>query len=200
MNARSGLLKNRTKMVIASVAGTAVLGAGIASATVALSTPDASSKPAMQPAGQPPAQPQGVAPKGALFTGTTTASYFWDDGSGRAGDTGMPAIGKPMQKGLAASPSWPLGTEGYVTYLGKEAKFFVGDRGPGEPSDRGVMLDLDAKTFAELTDGNFDHASLTVKDNGGKGHINISYKITKWGEGTGRKGAPAPFSARAWND
>ncbi|WP_214107231.1 hypothetical protein [Acrocarpospora catenulata] len=197
MNAISGL-RNRTKLVVASLAGTAVLGAGIASATVALSTPDVSSIPAVQPPALP--APQGAVPEGALFTGTTTASYFWDDGSGRAGDTGMPAIGKPMQKGLAASPSWPLGTEGYVTYLGKEAKFFVGDRGPGEPSERGVMLDLDAKTFAELTNGDFDHGSLTVKNNGGKGHINISYKITKWGEGTGRKGAPAPFSARAWND
>src|SRR5690606_2149417 len=57
-----------------------------------------------------------------LLVGTTKASYFWDDGSGRQGDTGLPASGKPMQKGLFASPSWPLGTEGYVIYKGKKAK------------------------------------------------------------------------------
>ncbi|GIH28611.1 hypothetical protein Aph01nite_69210 [Acrocarpospora phusangensis] len=136
----------------------------------------------------------------ALHLGKTTASYFWDDASGRAGDTGMPAIGKPMQRGLAASPSWPLGTEGYVTYKGKTAKFFIGDRGPGKPSDHGVMLDLDAKTFADLTKGVFDPDTLTVKDNGGAGHIQITYKITKWGPGVGKKGAPEPFSTGAWND
>ncbi|RJL20553.1 hypothetical protein D5H75_39290, partial [Bailinhaonella thermotolerans] len=65
----------------------------------------------------------------ALLTGSTKGSYFWDDASGRAGDTGIPAIGKPMQKGLFSSPSWPLGTEGYITYQGKKADFFIGDRG-----------------------------------------------------------------------
>src|SRR5688500_19052676 len=38
--------------------------------------------------------------KRSLVTGRTTASYFWDDGSGVRGDTGAPASGKPMQKGM----------------------------------------------------------------------------------------------------
>ncbi|WP_242454297.1 hypothetical protein [Bailinhaonella thermotolerans] len=133
----------------------------------------------------------------ALLTGSTKASYFWDDASGRAGDTGMPAIGKPMQKGLFSSPSWPLGTEGYVTYKGKKAEFFIGDRGPGEPSDRGVMLDIDAKTFADLAGGEFNPDTLMV-DGAGTGHINVSYTITKWGPGKGTKGEPKPFSTGAW--
>jgi hypothetical protein len=133
-----------------------------------------------------------------LLNGSTTASYFWDDASGRAGDTGMPASGKPMQKGLAASPSWPLGTEGYVTYKGKKAKFFVGDRGPGNPSNQGIMLDLDAKTFAALTGGRFNPSSLMVTGNGGKGHIDIKYTITKWGPGLGKKNYPVAFSTGAW--
>ncbi|GII04348.1 hypothetical protein [Planobispora takensis] len=133
-----------------------------------------------------------------MLKGSTTASYFWDDGSGRAGDTGLPASGKPMQKGLAASPSWPLLTEGYVLYNGRKAPFFVGDRGPGEPSDRGVMLDLDAKTFAELTGGTFNADTLNVDDNGGKGHIKVTYVITEWGPGAGRKNHPVPFSSGAY--
>ncbi|MCK2216200.1 hypothetical protein MF672_020695 [Actinomadura sp. ATCC 31491] len=133
-----------------------------------------------------------------LLTGSTTASYFWDDSSGRAGDTGLPAAGKPMQKGLAASPSWPLMTEGYVMYQGKKLPFFVGDRGPGEPSDRGVMLDLDAKTFAELTGGKFNPDTLGVDGVSGEGHIKIKYVITKWGDGVGRKSHPVAFSTGAW--
>nr|WP_229799140.1 hypothetical protein [Planomonospora parontospora] len=134
-----------------------------------------------------------------MLTGSTTASYFWDDGSGRAGDTGLPASGKPMQKGLAASPSWPLLTEGYVLYQGKKAPFFVGDRGPGEPSNRGIMLDLDAKTFADLTGGTFNPGTLMIDGNGGKGHIKVDYVITKWGSGVGKKNKPVPFSTRAWS-
>nr|WP_260408302.1 hypothetical protein [Planomonospora venezuelensis] len=134
-----------------------------------------------------------------MLKGSTTASYFWDDGSGRAGDTGLPASGKPMQKGMAASPSWPLLTEGYVLYKGRKAPFFVGDRGPGEPSGRGIMLDLDAKTFADLTGGTFDPRTLTVRGNGGLGHIKVRYVITKWGPGAGRKNHPVPFSTRAWS-
>ncbi|MFI9592418.1 hypothetical protein [Nonomuraea sp. NPDC052265] len=133
-----------------------------------------------------------------LLKGSTKASYFWDDSSGRAGDTGLPASGKPMQKGLAASPSWPLMTEGYVTYNGKKMPFFVGDRGPGEPSSRGVMLDLDAKTFAELTGGTFNPDTLGVDGNGGEGHIKIDYVITKWGDGKGKKNYPVAFSSGAW--
>ncbi|MGI5287566.1 hypothetical protein ACQEVF_30100 [Nonomuraea polychroma] len=134
-----------------------------------------------------------------LLKGSTTASYFWDDGSGRAGDTGMPASGKPMQKGLAASPSWPLLTEGYVIYQGKKLPFFVGDRGPGTPSNRGIMLDLDAKTFAELTGGTFNPDTLHVDGVGGQGHIDIDYVITKWGPGVGKKNHPVPFSTGAWS-
>ncbi|WP_188191789.1 hypothetical protein [Nonomuraea sp. SYSU D8015] len=135
-----------------------------------------------------------------LLKGSTTASYFWDDGSGRAGDTGMPASGKPMQKGLAASPSWPLLTEGYVIYKGKKLPFFVGDRGPGAPSNRGIMLDLDAKTFAELTGGTFNPDTLGVDGIGGQGHIEVDYVITKWGEGVGKKNHPVPFSTGAWSE
>ncbi|MDA0636494.1 hypothetical protein OUY22_24020 [Nonomuraea sp. MCN248] len=133
-----------------------------------------------------------------LLKGDTTASYFWDDGSGRAGDTGLPASGKPMQKGMAASPSWPLLTEGYVLYNGKKAPFFVGDRGPGTPSNRGIMLDLDGKTFADLTGGTFNPRTLMVDGNGGKGHIKVEYVITKWGDGVGLKNHPVAFSTGAW--
>ena len=135
-----------------------------------------------------------------LLVGTTKASYFWDDGSGRQGDTGLPASGKPMQKGLFASPSWPLGTEGYVIYKGKKAKFFIGDRGPGVPSSHGVMLDIDGKTFAELTGGTWNPNTLTVQGNGGLGHINVSYVITKWGDGPGRRGKPVPFATGAYRE
>ncbi|MBX6382957.1 MAG: hypothetical protein IRZ07_08260 [Microbispora sp.] len=131
-----------------------------------------------------------------LFQGSTTGSYFWDDSSGRQGDTGLPAIGKPMQKGLFASPSWPLGTEGYIFYKGRRAKFFIGDRGPGIPSDRGVMLDIDGQTFAELTGAKWNEDTLTVS--GDLGHIPIQYVITKWGDGPGLRGEPVPFSSGAW--
>ncbi len=134
-----------------------------------------------------------------LLKGTTTASYFWDDSSGRAGDTGLPASGKPMQKGMAASPSWPLMTEGYVVYNGKKMPFFVGDRGPGAPSNKGIMLDLDSKSFAELTGGTFNPRTLMVDNNGGKGHIKVEYVITKWGKGVGKKNHPVAFSTGAWS-
>ncbi|MEU6713621.1 hypothetical protein ABZ897_19265 [Nonomuraea sp. NPDC046802] len=134
----------------------------------------------------------------AMLMGTTTASYFWDDSSGRAGDTGLPAAGKPMQKGLVASPSWPLMTEGYVMYQGKKLPFFVGDRGPGDPSSRGVMLDLDAKTFAELTGGSFNAHTLGVDGVGGNGHIKVDYVVTKWGDGVGKKNYPVSYSSGAW--
>ncbi|WP_245691154.1 hypothetical protein [Sinosporangium album] len=129
-----------------------------------------------------------------LLQGSTKASYFWDDSSGRNGDTGLPASGKPMQKGMFASPSWPLGTEGYVVYKGQKAPFFIGDRGPGNPSNYGVMLDIDAKTFADLTGGRFNAGSLTVSGNGGLGHINVEYVVTKWGDGYGKKNHPVAFS------
>ncbi|MFG1863738.1 hypothetical protein [Microbispora bryophytorum] len=133
-----------------------------------------------------------------LYTGKTTASYFWDDGSGVNGDTGAPASGEPMQEGLAASPSWPMGTKGYVVYKGKKADFFIGDRGPGVPSSSGVMLDLDGKTFADLTGGKWDTGSLSVEDAGGLGHIPVKYVITQWGKGRGKTGEPKPFSTGAY--
>ncbi|MFI6479197.1 hypothetical protein ACIBH1_14785 [Nonomuraea sp. NPDC050663] len=136
--------------------------------------------------------------KQMLLKGSTTASYYWDDGSGRNGDTGLPASGHPMQKGLAASPSWPLMTEGYVIYKGKKAPFFVGDRGPGTPSNRGIMLDLDAKTFAYLMGGSFNTSSLTVSGVGGQGHAKVEYVITKWGNGSGKKNHPVAFSTGAY--
>nr|WP_260614929.1 hypothetical protein [Microbispora sp. KK1-11] len=133
-----------------------------------------------------------------MYAGKTTASYFWDDGSGVNGDTGAPASGKPMQEGLAASPSWPMGTKGYVVYKGKKADFFIGDRGPGVPSSSGVMLDLDGKTFADLTGGTWNTDSLTVEDAGGLGHIPVKVVVTQWGKGLGKTGAPKPFSTGAY--
>ncbi len=146
--------------------------------------------PARQPSLAIPAHEE------VLLQGSTTGSYFWDDSSGRQGDTGLPAIGKPMQQGMFASPSWPLGTEGYIFYKGKKAKFFIGDRGPGVPSDSGVMLDIDGKTFAELTGTTWNENTLTVS--GDLGHIPIQYVVTKWGDGPGMRGEPVPFSSGAW--
>ncbi|GAA2878529.1 hypothetical protein GCM10010517_40580 [Streptosporangium fragile] len=182
---------HKNRLAAALLVGASVLTAtGVASALPASATPAARTAPG---ADKPDAASQTV-----LLTGSTTASYFWDDSSGRAGDTGLPASGKPMQKGMAASPSWPLFTEGYVIYKGKKAKFFVGDRGPGEPSSRGVMLDLDAKTFADLTGGTFNPNTLMVNGNGGMGHIKVQYVITKWGDGVGKKNHPVAFSTGAW--
>lgn len=124
--------------------------------------------------------------------GEFTATYFWDDASGVNGDTGMPAGGKPMQKGLFSSPSWPLGTEGYIVYEGEEYEFFIGDRGPGEPShDCDVLLDIDGKTFAEMTGQSWNDSDYTVS--GGNGHAEVEYYITEWGDGNGTEGAPHPF-------
>src|SRR5690606_6986288 len=125
--------------------------------------------------------------------GEVKASYFWDDGSGINGDTGAPAGGEPMQKGLAASPSWLLGTKGYVVYGGKKADFFIGDRGPGDPAENcNVLLDVDGTTFAELTGESWNDSSYTVS--GGNGHIDVEYVLTEWGDGAGTEGAPHPMS------
>lgn len=124
--------------------------------------------------------------------GEVTATYFWDDGSGINGDTGAPASGEPMQQGLFSSPSWPLGTEGYIVHEGRKAEFFIGDRGPGAPSrDCDVLLDVDGKTFAEITGEEWDETSYTVS--GGDGHLDVEYYITEWGDGSGTEGAPHPF-------
>lgn len=131
------------------------------------------------------------APK-ALLAGKTTASYFWDDGSGINGDTGAPAFGKPMQKGLFASPSWPLGTKVKVSYKGRSIVGFVGDRGPGEPSHRGVMLDLDTYTFRYLLDGK--KPASKYNSGTGEGHLQgVKWEVLKWGTGAGKRGLPRPF-------
>ncbi|MFF3440248.1 hypothetical protein [Streptosporangium sp. NPDC002721] len=180
------------RLAAATLVGASVL----ASAGVALALPASTCFAAT-------ADPEvGVAKASAesvLLQGGTTASYFWDDSSGRAGDTGLPASGKPMQKGMIASPSWPLFTEGYLIYKGKKAKFFVGDRGPGSPSNQGIMIDIDAKTFADLTGGTFNAGTLGVDGNGGMGHIDVKYVVTKWGEGAGIKNHPVAFSTGAWS-
>lgn len=129
-----------------------------------------------------------------LLSGKTTASYFWDDGSGVNGDTGAPAGGKPMQKGLFASPSWPMHTKVKVSYKGRSVTGFVGDRGPGEPSHRGVMLDLDTYTFRYLLDGKKPAGKYNA--GGGEGHLkDIKWEVLSWGKGAGKKGAPRPFGS-----
>ncbi|WP_327047514.1 hypothetical protein OG320_06375 [Microbispora sp. NBC_01189] len=188
MKTLSDLRGKRRVTAVATLAGAAVLVTSLVAAAPA---------PAEPPVGEA-VNLSSIVPmhEEVLYAGATKGSYFWDDASGRQGDTGMPAIGKPMQKGLFASPSWPLGTEGYIMYQGRKAKFFIGDRGPGIPSESGVMLDIDGKTFAELTGTTWNENTLTVA--GGAGHIPIQYVITKWGDGPGLRGEPAPFSSGAW--
>lgn len=130
----------------------------------------------------------------ALLTGRTTASYFFDDGSGINGDTGAPASGISMRKGLFASPSWPMRTKVKVSYKGRSVTGFIGDRGPGTPSHNGVMLDLDTYTFRYLYDGK----KPASKYNAGvsAGHLKgLKYEVLKWGKGAGKKGKPRPFGS-----
>ncbi|MDL4813915.1 hypothetical protein [Actinomadura opuntiae] len=128
----------------------------------------------------------------AILSGTTTASYFWDDGSGINGDTGAPASGKPMQKGLFASPSWPLNTKVKVTYHGRSITGFIGDRGPGAPSHDGVMLDLDTYTFRYLLDGEKPDSKYDAGT--GEGHLQgVKWQVLSWGSGPGTKGDPQPL-------
>lgn len=130
----------------------------------------------------------------ALLSGTTTASYFWDDGSGIRGDTGAPASGKPMQKGMFASPSWPMLTKVKVSYKGRTVTGFVGDRGPGEPSHRGIMLDLDTHTFRYLLDGGKPKTNYNTGT--GQGHLKgLKWEVLEWGKGPGQKGKPKPFGS-----
>jgi hypothetical protein len=129
-----------------------------------------------------------------LLSGKTTSSYFWDDGSGVRGDTGNPASGKPMQKGMFASPSWPMLTKVRVTYKGRSVVGFVGDRGPGEPSHRGVMLDLDTYTFRYLLDGKKPASKYNAGT--GEGHLKgVKWEVLSWGSGAGKKGKPRPFGS-----
>ncbi|MEU8041213.1 hypothetical protein [Streptosporangium sp. NPDC049078] len=185
-------------LAAALTAASLLVSGGVALALPASAAP-ASAAPASTRLANDPAAGAPAGTEAVLLQGATTASYFWDDSSGRAGDTGLPASGKPMQKGMIASPSWPLFTEGYILYKGKKAKFFVGDRGPGNPSNQGIMIDIDAKTFADLTGGTFNAGTLGVDGNGGMGHIDIQYVVTKWGGGTGIKNHPVAFSTGAWN-
>ncbi|MFD0687475.1 hypothetical protein [Actinomadura fibrosa] len=130
--------------------------------------------------------------RSALLSGRTTASYFWDDGSGVNGDTGAPASGKPMQKGMFASPSWPMNTKVRVTYNGRSVTGFVGDRGPGSPSHRGVMLDLDTYTFRYLLDGK--KPASKYNSGTGEGHLKgVKWEVLSWGSGAGKRGNPQPL-------
>ncbi|WP_395110785.1 hypothetical protein [Actinomadura sp. SCN-SB] len=147
-----------------------------------------------EPTTVPTSKPAKKRAQKALLTGTTTASYFWDDGSGIAGDTGAPASGKPMQKGMFASPSWPLLTKVKVTYNGRSVIGFVGDRGPGEPSHRGIMLDLDTYTFRYLLDGKKPKSNYNAGTS--QGHLKgVKYEVLEWGSGPGKKGKPQPFGS-----
>jgi hypothetical protein len=128
----------------------------------------------------------------AILSGSTTASYFWDDGSGINGDTGAPASGKPMQKGMFASPSWPMNTKVKVTYKGRSVTGFIGDRGPGAPSHDGVMLDLDTYTFRYLLDGGKPDSKYDAGT--GEGHLqDVKWEVLSWGSGAGTKGDPQPL-------
>ncbi|MEW2357040.1 hypothetical protein [Spirillospora sp. NPDC029432] len=152
---------------------------------------EAARKPAAKDADEPARK---KVEKKALLTGKTKASYFWDDGSGVNGDTGAPAGGKPMQKGLFASPSWPMHTKVKVSANGRSVTGFVGDRGPGEPSHRGVMLDLDTYTFRYLLDGKKPKSKYNAGT--GEGHINgLKYEVLEWGKGKGNRGKPQPFGS-----
>lgn len=126
-----------------------------------------------------------------LLRGTTRGSYFWDTGGSGGGDTGPPASGRLMHPGCFASPSWPLGTRGYVEYHGRRAEFDICDRGPGAPSHAGIMLDIDGATYAKLTGGRWLVPNV-VGGNGQAGNIPVTYCVTRWGSGPGR-GAPVPF-------
>ncbi|ROO83685.1 hypothetical protein EDD29_1192 [Actinocorallia herbida] len=168
-----------------------------ASATAAVSTKSAASSApsaAEKKAADEAKKEKAEAKAKVLWSGTTTASYFWDDGSGVAGDTGAPASGKPMQKGMFASPSWPMNTKVKVTYKDRSVTGFVGDRGPGEPSHRGVMLDLDTYTFRYLYDGG--KPSNVYSAGVDEGHLKgVKVEVLQWGSGAGTKGAWQPFGS-----
>lgn len=132
-----------------------------------------------------------------LYKGSTTASYFWDDGSGINGDTGAPASGLPMQKGLAASPSWPMGTKATSSTRGRRpssssetaGRSAVGQGHHARPRRQDVRR-VDGR--------HVEHRVVHRRRVGGMGHIPIEYVITEWGPGPGKKGAPKPFSTGAY--
>ncbi|MQY02003.1 RlpA-like double-psi beta-barrel domain-containing protein [Actinomadura macrotermitis] len=191
--------KRAMNVMLTAASGTALAGIMVAGVAAA-SSEDAPKRnmPSYQPAAAAKKDAahkkakKAPAKKAALLAGKTTASYFWDDGSGVNGDTGAPAGGKPMQKGLFASPSWPMHTKVRVTYNGRSVTGFVGDRGPGEPSHRGVMLDLDTYTFRYLLDGKKPASKYNA--GGGEGHLQgVKWEVLQWGSGAGKRGNPAPF-------
>ncbi|ACY98207.1 MULTISPECIES: hypothetical protein [Thermomonospora] len=184
-------------IALTGVAG-AVLVTGVTAGTIAkVNAASAAGGQSTASARQDSADARRAAPGDSgevLLTGTTTASYFWDDGSGIRGDTGAPASGKPMQKGMFASPSWPMLTKVRVTYGGRSVTGFIGDRGPGEPSHRGIMLDLDTHSFRYLLDGGKPKDDYHA--GGGTGHLKgVKYEVLEWGPGPGEKGAPKPFGS-----
>ncbi|POM22985.1 hypothetical protein BTM25_51910 [Actinomadura rubteroloni] len=185
--------KRATNALLATVTGSALAGmmvAGVVNASTEDHTVKATGTTAA--AAQTTHAKKAPAKKKALLTGKTTASYFWDDGSGVNGDTGAPASGKPMQKGMFASPSWPMNTKVKVSYQGRSVTGFVGDVGPGEPSHRGVMLDLDTYTFRHLVDGKKPASKYVTGTDAG--HIEgVKYEVLKWGHGPGKKGTPKPL-------
>ncbi|QKG19138.1 septal ring lytic transglycosylase RlpA family protein [Actinomadura verrucosospora] len=200
MTARTFTLPKRIGTRVAAGAILSMAGAfGFASLTPSAHADTNPAKPAQVAAAKPGTDAKAKAAAGkaaprtrAVLSGSTTASYFWDDGSGVNGDTGAPASGKPMQKGLFASPSWPMNTKVKVTYQGRSVTGFVGDRGPGEPSHRGVMLDLDTYTFRHLVDGKKPSSNYNTGTS--VGHLKgVKYEVLSWGHGAGSKGAPKPL-------
>ncbi|WP_018657023.1 hypothetical protein [Actinomadura flavalba] len=204
--------KRSTNVILTTVTGSALAAMLVAGVAVASGDDAPQNTPANSPAAGGEAAPkaQGEKRKGeshkdakknrkknekkALLSGKTTASYFWDDGSGINGDTGAPAGGKPMQKGLFASPSWPLHTKVKVSYNGRSVEGFIGDRGPGKPSHRGIMLDLDTYTFRYLLDGKKPESKYHT--GGSAGHLKgLKYEVLEWGKGAGKKGQPRPFGS-----
>jgi hypothetical protein len=209
--------KRSTNFLMTGVTGTALAGMLVAGVAFASSDDNVQQKsPSQEPiaarqdtagqkdakAGSLPGKAGNAAPKKTtkksgqkvLLSGKTTMSYFWDDGSGLRGDTGAPASGKPMQKRMFASPSWPMLTKVKVSYKGRSVTGFVGDRGPGEPSHRGVMLDLDTHTFRYLYDGKKPDSDYDAGVSAG--HLKgAKYEVLKWGKGPGEKGKPQPLGS-----
>ncbi|WP_345559936.1 CAP domain-containing protein [Nonomuraea rosea] len=127
------------------------------------------------------------------------ASYFWDTGSGIAGDTGSPASGQKMRKGCFASPMWPLGTKVTVKARGRTATGEVCDFGPGWPAELAtdpVLIDIDTYTFAYLAAGKAP-ASPT---NAGvpEGHLLLTVQVTKWGTGRSYKNRDKLWRSEFW--
>jgi hypothetical protein len=195
---RTFILKRAINGVLYTLTGAALAG-GLATGLAVADDHSAPEKPVTSTAQQHAANKESGTKAGkagkegrrALLGGTTTSSYFWDDGSGINGDTGEPASGKPMQKGAFASPSWPMDTKVRVTYQGRSVTGFIGDRGPGDPSHEGVMLDLDTYTFRHLVDGKQPESKYNTGTD--QGHLKgVKWEVLEWGDGPG-KGKPKPL-------